>query len=450
MPIRPCRVAIIGSGPGGCFTAEALLKSNQSFVIDIIEQLPFPFGLIRYGVAPDHQHTKKVGDRFNDMLAAKSVGYIGNVKVGGELEVRELIQYYDLLVFANGGRESNPLEIPGSQLPGCYSASDFIAWINGHPHYCHSDFNLSHETAIIIGNGNVALDAARLLAKTPDALRLTDIPEKVLHVLTRSRIKTIYIIGRRGPAQTGFSTKELRELSEVADCELEVVPDDMILNAASQTELTVRENYRHQQNHTFLSTVSQSQITGKKNRRIILRFLRQPQAITGVERVNSIVLEKNILSGDPGQQRATGTGELEELPCGMIFAAIGQHGAPIANVPFANDLGIIPNDCGRVLKNDIPIPGWYVSGWSKTGAKGLIGTNKRESLLTVESILSDLAAIPACAIPDSAALVQSLRNRGITVIQAEDWLAIDKAERERGSKLGKPREKFCSVGEIQF
>jgi ferredoxin--NADP+ reductase len=444
MQTRPFRVAIIGSGPGGFFTAEALLKSNTSFHIDIIEELPFPFGLIRYGVAPDHQQTKKVGERFNALLAGKSVGFIGNVKAGHDIRISELSDYYDLLIFATGSLDGKPLKIAGTHLSGCHPASAFVTWVNGHPHYQLTDFDLTTETAVVIGNGNVALDAARLLAKSADALRSSDIPEKILKHLAQSRIKTVYLIGRRGPLQTSFSTKELRELAELSDCDLLVDPADLILNPASQTELTLKENYRHQQNYTALTTFSLRQQSGMK-RRIIIQFLRQPHAIEGGRKVEKLILEKTVLSGAPGQQSPTGNGQYEEIPCGLVLSAIGHRSVPLPDVPFDHVMGIIPNDRGRVLRDGIPIPGYYVSGWIKTGAQGLIGANKRDSLLTVESILTDLSGIPACPYPDTPALIQLLTDRGLRVIQAKDWLKMDRLEKERGLESGKPREKFCAL-----
>lgn len=442
-PERPLRVAIIGSGPSGFYAAEALLNSSQSVQVDMLERLPVPYGLVRSGVAPDHQKIKSVTRIYEKIAKNPSFNYLGNVEVGKDISVNELKNHYDALLFACGAASDNRLGITGEDLAGSHTATEFVAWYNGHPDYRERQFDLSQKVAVIIGQGNVAVDVCRVLAKTVDELKVSDIAQHALDALAQSQITDIYMVGRRGPAQAAFTPQEMKELGELAETDLIIHPDELELNPASAAELEMADKSANRKNYELMKTFSQRP-TGSKPRRLHIVFFRGPSELKGQSAIESVVLEKNQLSGEAGQQKARGSGEFETLPCGLFFRSVGYRGLPMVGVPFDERKGVFPNEKGRITGAE----GLYVTGWIKRGPSGVIGTNKPDSVETVAQLLADLPQLAPCAQPDSAALQALLQERQVRVVSFDDWQKIDAAEVANGQKVGKPREKFTTVTEM--
>ena len=444
---RPFRVAIVGSGPSGFYAADALFKSDTAVHVDMFERLPTPFGLVRAAVAPDHAKAKKVQVVFQKIAEKAGFRFVGNVHVGRDVTLDELRAHYDAIIFASGAQTDRRLGIPGEDLPGSHGAKEFVAWYNGHPDYRDCRFDLSHETAVIIGQGNVAIDLARILAKTTDELKHTDIAQHALDALAESRIRDIYLVGRRGPVQAKFTVAELRELGQLAECAVVVKADDLVCGPVCQQELDAPENQHSRKNFAVLQEFAEQPSQGKP-RRCHLVFFRSPVELRGTEKLEQVVLEVNELKGEPSRQRAYGTGELETLDCGLLLRSVGYLGLPIPGVPFDEGAGVFPNADGRLLDGDTPLPGLYAVGWIRRGAIGLIGKNKADSHATVKALLEDLPNLPPCEHPDTAALLERIAGRGVRVVDLDDWRKIDAAEAALGEDKGKPREKFTSVQEM--
>ena len=441
------RVAIVGSGPSGFYAAEALFKSGVEVLVDMFDRLPTPYGLVRLGVAPDHQRIKTVIRVYEKLAADPRFAFYGNVSVGTDITVDDLRQYYDAVIFTTGAQSDRRLNIPGEDLPGSHTATAFVAWYNGHPDYRDLRFDLSCETAVVIGQGNVAVDVCRVLAKTVDELRDTDIAQHALDALAESKVKNIHMIGRRGPAQVKFTQIEVKELGALDDCDPIVNPADMELDPLGRAEYDHSDSAPVRRVVPFLEGFSRRPAPAK-SRRLHFHFLKGPAAIKGDGRVESIVLEKNALSGEPLNLKARGTGVFEEIPCGLVFRSVGYYGVPVPGVPFDTAAGVVPNKAGRVVEGDGPVPGMYVSGWIKRGPSGVIGTNKPDSLETVEGLLADRHALSPCPIRDSRQLLERLRSTGIRVVTFPEWGRIDAAEVARGKEAGKPREKFTRIAEM--
>ncbi len=444
---RPLRVAIVGSGPSGFYAADSLLKSECVVDVDMFERLPVPFGLVRFGVAPDHLKIKNVTRVYDRTAQNERFSYFGNVAIGSDLTIPELREHYDAIVLAVGAASDRSLGIPGEDLVGSHAATEFVAWYNGHPDYRDCQFDLSGETAVVIGQGNVAIDVARILAKTVDELRESDIANHALEALAESKIKTIYLVGRRGPAQAAFTSAEIKEMGELADCDLRVSPADMTLSDASLTELEMSGNAGKKKNVTILTAYSQSP-SENRGRVVDIRFFQSPVEITGEDRVEEIVLGTNTLTGDAGAQRASDSGERETLACGLVFRSVGYRGVAMDHVPFHEAWGVFPHENGRVMEGDAPAPGLYATGWIKRGPSGVIGTNKADSVETVGTLLGDLASLTPCSRPDSGAVRELLAERGVRVVTYEDWGKIDAAEIARGEKQGRCRDKLVTVDEM--
>jgi len=441
---RPLRVVIVGSGPGGFYAAEALLASEAPRVeVDMIEALPAPFGLVRYGVAPDHPKIKTIIARYEKTAEHASFAFLGNTEVGRDLSVDELRRFYDAVVFASGAQTDRRLGIPGEDLPGSYTATEFVAWYNGHPAYQDRVFDLSCDCAVVIGQGNVAVDVARILAKTTDELAQTDITAQALDVLAESKLREIRMVGRRGPVQAAFTPVELKELGELADADVVVDARDLELNDASRAEIEVLKWRDARKNVDILREFAAREPAGK-SRRLVIPFFRSPKEFRGHE----LVLEHNALSGEAGSQKAAGTGVLETVACGALFRSVGYRGIPIAGVPFDERAGIIPNVEGRVVENGSPVAGLYVVGWIKRGPSGVIGTNKPDASETVKHLLADAPSLAAASEPSREAVLDLLASRGVRVVSYAQWRAIDAAEVARGAAVGKPREKFVDVDEM--
>lgn len=444
---NPVRAAIIGSGPSAFYAAEALIRSEPVVLVDMFERLPSPFGLVRSGVAPDHPKLKEPIRVYQRIAESPQFQFLGNITVGRDISVGELKNYYHAIVFACGAETDRTLGIAGESLPGSHTATEFVGWYNGHPDYRDRAFDLSHDTAVVIGQGNVAVDVCRILSKTVDELRHTDITKPALEVLAQSKIRDIHMIGRRGPAQAKFTQSELRELGELADCDPIVDPGDLELNPASREELADRSNRANLKSYEVLQGFA-SRPPPTRRRRCHIHFLKSPIELKGEGRLERVVLMKNRLEGEPLRQVARETGEQEELACGVLFRSIGYRGVPMAGVPFDDSRGIVPNRDGRSVDGANVVPALYVTGWIKRGPTGVIGTNRADSVATVKSLLADLPNLDAGRKPGADELKALLKSRGVRVVSYADWQKIDAAEVRRGETAGKPREKFARVEEM--
>ncbi|MEE8516146.1 MAG: FAD-dependent oxidoreductase [Alphaproteobacteria bacterium] len=446
-PNNPLCVAIIGSGPSGFYATEALLRSELAVRVDILDRLPTPFGLVRGGVSPDHPKLKQVSKVYDKTAQSPDVSFLGNVMVGRDVSVEELKAAYHAIIFSCGAETDRHLGIPGEDLKGSHTATEFVGWYNGHPDYRDRQFDLSQPAAAVIGQGNVALDVCRILSKTADELKHTDIAEHALDALAESAIREVHVIGRRGPAQAKFTYKELAELGELADCDPVVAAADLELNAASEAELAEKGSRNIVRNVELFRGFSEIK-GGTKSRRCIFHFLESPEEILGQDHVEAIKLAKNALEGEASRQAARPTGETEILDCGLVFRSIGYRGIAIPGVPFDDRRGIFPNQDGRLLNGENTVPGIYVAGWIKRGPSGIIGTNKPDAFATVDALLADLARLDTSTKPGGAAILAMLADRGVRGVSYPDWQNIDSAEISRGEPKSKPREKFTRVPEM--
>jgi ferredoxin/flavodoxin---NADP+ reductase len=441
---NPLRVAIVGSGPSGFYAAEALLRKPHVHV-DMFDSLPTPFGLVRGGVAPDHPKIKQVCLVYDKIARSPGFTFLGNVTIGSDLTIEQLRNAYHVVIIACGASSDRRLGVPGEDLPGSHTATEFVGWYNGHPDYQDRKFDFSHDTAVVIGQGNVAADVARILATPVDCLRSTDICEAAVEALVHSRIRHIHIIGRRGPAQAKFTSVELRELGKVRDCAGLCDAADLVLNSTSMDELADPRGEDNKKNVEAFRSFAANALTPSA-RRLHFRFLEAPVRINGDSRVTSVTLTKNTLVGSKFEQvaRPVDSSSLE-LQCGMVFRSVGYKGVSLPGVGFAERSGTIPNNKGRCLDGTQPMPGLYVTGWIKRGPSGLIGTNRADSVETVGSIVEDLATFDPAPKPGFAALRPALSADGKKVVSYKDWQAIDASEQKRGRPRGKPREKFTRV-----
>ncbi len=447
---QPLRVAIVGAGPSGFYAAEALLKSDISVKINLFERLPSPYGLVRSGVAPDHPKLKQAIQIYNKIASANAevLNFIGNVTVGLDISVDELKTYHHAVIFTCGAETDRRLGIPGEDLAGSHTATEFVGWYNGHPDYRDRQFDLSHETAVIIGQGNVAADVSRILSKTVDELKHTDIAEHALDALAESRIRDVYVIGRRGPAQAKFTSKELREFGELDDCDPIVDAAELELNPASTTELAEKTNIGNKKIYDMFVEYARRD-TGNTTRRCHFQFLRSPIELIGDTRIEKVKLEHNQLSGEPFNQSARGSGKTYELETGILFRSIGYRGVAIDGVPFHEGWGTFPNIGGRMTEDEAIVPQLYAAGWIKRGPSGIIGTNRACSVETVNHLLQDMDKLAAIDINTNADAFESLlAERGLRTIDFSDWQIIDAAEVARGEPKGKPREKFTRREEM--
>jgi ferredoxin--NADP+ reductase len=444
---RPLRVAVIGSGPSGFYAAESLLGSEHTVLVDMYDRLPAPFGLVRYGVAPDHGKIKNIIKRYQKTASDPGFAFFGNVRVGEDVTVDELRRFYDAVVFACGAQTDRRLGIPGEDLPGSYTATEFVAWYNGHPEYRDRTFDLSHEVAVVIGQGNVAIDVARILCKTVDELKTTDIAQYALDALAESKVRRVHMIGRRGPVQAAFTPPELKEFGALEACDPEVDPRALELNDASRAELEELKWRDSQKNYDMLTEYAAREDTGKP-RRFVIEFYRSPVELIGRDHLERVVFEKNRLEGEPGRQKARGTGERYEMDCGLFFRSVGYRGVPIDGVPFDEKSGTFPNEEGRITVDGDVVPGMYAVGWIKRGPSGIIGTNKPDSFETAKHLIADLPSLSPCESPGRDTVLEFLAGRGVKVVDYPAWTRIDAAEVKRGEAVGKPREKFITIEEM--
>jgi ferredoxin/flavodoxin---NADP+ reductase len=471
--MRTLNVAVVGSGPAGLYTAEALIKQGAALdppatvLVDVLDRLPTPYGLVRYGVAPDHKSIKSIADYLRGVLEHDRVRFVGGVHLGDDVTREDLLACYDAVVYATGAMRDRRLGIPGEDLAGSYAATDFVNWYCGHPDVDPDRFTVAAESVAVIGVGNVAVDVARILIRDPEELRETDVSQPVLDALTESKVREVHVIGRRGPAQAKFTTKELRELGELAGVDVSVGAGEADLDAfdASGESARLATSDRHVRgNYTVISDWAARTATGAA-RRLMLRFWLSPVEIGGTEKVEGLTVERTRLDADG---RLTGTGEFERLDVQMVLRSVGYQSVPLPGVPFDERSYTVPNAEGRVLGPDgQPLPGEYVAGWLKRGPTGVIGTNKSDAAQTVRSLLADLAGGPApgdvqlpraglLRLPDgsndkpetehpdavpgqawSQRFAALLSDRGVRSVGYQDWLRIETAEKELAAELGR-------------
>jgi ferredoxin--NADP+ reductase len=447
---NPLRVAIIGSGPSAFYAAESLQKQPDLIVeIDMFERLPTPHGLVRGGVAPDHPKIKTVTKVYDKIASAPRFRYYGNVEYGRDITHADLVQHYHAVIYATGAQTDRQMGIPGEDLLGSHAATEFVGWYNAHPDYRSYRFDLSQQAVAVIGNGNVAMDVARILASTEEELIVTDIADYALEALKHSRVKDIYVLGRRGPAQAAYTSPELRELGELQGAEVIVRPEDAELDPLSQEDLLKSEDRTAERNVQTLMRYSTTPLEGKP-RHIHMRFLVSPVELIGTDHVEAIKLVKNELyRSDDGSLRPRPTNEFETIPVGLVFRSIGYKGVALPDVPFDERNGVIPNAQGRILDRaqHTTVVGEYVVGWIKRGPSGIIGTNKPDSVETVNMLLADVSEGRTLQPnqPTREAVEKLLNQRGIQYVTYSDWLVLDKVEQDAGAAVNRPRVKFDSV-----
>jgi len=452
-PDAPLRVAIIGSGPSGFYAAEHLQAQDHLEVqIDMYDRLPTPFGLVRGGVAPDHQKIKSVTRVYDKIAAHPEFRFYGNVELGRDLTHADLSNYYHAMIYAVGARTDRRMGIPREHLPGSHSATEFVGWYNAHPDFRSLSFDLTAKAAAVVGNGNVAMDLARILGSTREVLAQTDIAEHALEELADNRIEDIHVLGRRGPAQAAFTNKELKELGELPGVDVIVDRADVELDALSAAEVEANPNRTRDRNLDLLREFAEREPTGAP-RRIHLHFLVSPEEIVGTERVESLsIVHNDLYESDDGSIRPRPTDRRTTIPLGLVFRAIGYQGVPLPGIPFDAMRAVIPNEAGRIIDPATggPMEGEYVVGWIKRGPQGIIGTNKPDSQETVASLLADLAAgdLHKHEVPSRTVLESLLRERRRDFVSYEDWQLIDMLEQERGKASGAPRVKFSRVEEM--
>ena len=438
------RVAVVGSGPAGFYAAGQLLAGGAE--VDLIERLPTPWGLVRFGVAPDHPEIKAVTRVFEKTAQKQGFRFFGNVEVGRDVTQDELAGLYDAVLYTVGAQTDRRLGIPGEDLPGSWPATAFVAWYNGHPDFQRLGFDLSTERAVVVGNGNVAVDVARMLCLTAEELAPTDTTDAATRAITGSSLREVLMLGRRGPVQAAFTNPEVKELGEMAGADIVVVKGDLVLDEASAAELA-DERGSARRNFDMLREYSERPIEGKP-RRLILRFLVSPVAILGDGKVEAIEIVRNTLVTDEtGQIRAVATEKREEISCGIVLRSVGYRGVAIDGVPFDERRGVIPNIDGRVTDEaGQVVSGLYTAGWIKRGPSGVIGTNKKDAHETVEKLLEDHQA--GLLSPGEGDLASVLADRGIEVVDQRRWERINTREKALGEIRGKPRVKLVGWDEL--
>jgi ferredoxin--NADP+ reductase len=423
------RVAVVGSGPAGFYAAGALLAADPPAEVDMIERLPTRWGLVRLGVAPDHPKIKSVSRAFERIALQPGFRFLGNVEVGRDVQHDELLELYDAVLYAVGAQTDRRMGIPGEDLPGSWPATEFVAWYNGHPDFQALQFDLSGKRAVVIGNGNVAVDVARMLALTPGELAPTDTTDAAIEAISNAGLEEIVMVGRRGPAQAAFTTPELIELGELEGAD--VIVDAADLEGAEPKDTNAERNLEVLREYAARTPAG-------KPRRIVLRFFRSPVAILGETHVEAVELVRNTLDEN---ERAVATDERETLECGIVFRSVGYRGVALPGVPFDEGRGTIPNEGGRVGDRV------YAAGWIKRGPSGVIGTNKKDAAETVSLLLDDLRDVPRLGKTADDVDAFLLQNAANPVIYS-GWAAIDERERSAGEPLGRPRVKLCSWDDL--
>jgi len=443
------RVAVVGAGPAGFFLSERLL-AQPGVEVDLYERLPAPYGLVRFGVAPDHEKIKSVTRAFDAVAGRPGFRYFGNIEFGAEVTLADFARHYHAACFTTGAQTDRRMGIPGEDLRGSHAATDFVAWYNGHPRFRGLSFDLDVERVAVVGVGNVAVDVARILCRTPEELAATDIADYALEALRRSRVREVYLLGRRGPAQAAFTTPEARELGELPGADVTVPAAEAELEPLSREAVARSDDRALTRKIELLQEFARRPLSGKA-KRLTLRFLVSPVELLGdgAGRVRAVRLVHNALVANGDGLKAVPTARFEKLPAGLVFRSVGYRGVPLADVPFDEKTGTIPNLNGRVLSPTThnPLPGLYVAGWIKRGPSGVIGTNKPDAAETADAILEDLreGRVAQPAEPDGAAIERLLRERQPCLITFDDWKTLDRIESERGRAHGRPRVKMTEA-----
>jgi ferredoxin/flavodoxin---NADP+ reductase len=449
---RP-RVAIVGAGPAGAFAAVCLLRAWGDAEIDFFERLPTPWGLLRGGVAPDHQEIKRLADTFDRETLRRGCRFLGNVEVGVDVSHAEMMRHYTAVMYATGAQTDKALGLPGEDLPGSWAATEFVAWYNGHPDYRGLEFDLSSRRAVVIGNGNVAADVTRMLTLGERELQRTDVADHALAALRDSRIEEVVVLGRRGPAQVAFTSAELRELGHLDGVDLRVDPEEVELDTQSRRWLAEEGTFTAHRNVELVREFAARPARPDARRRIVLRFLRSPLRIRGTGAVEAIDIGRNeIVRTDDGSLRAQAVdGDVETIECGLVLRSVGYQAVPLPDVPFDERRFVLRNERGRVLARDgEPLAGVYAVGWIKRGPTGILGTNKRDAEETVSCLVDDLrtGALPVRSTPGPEPIDALLAERRPDLVTVDGWRAIDADELERGHTADRPRVKLASRDEL--
>lgn len=454
-PVPPLRVAVVGAGPSGFYAAGQLLSAkdlDREVQVTIIDRLPTPYGLVRFGVAPDHPKIKSVIRVYEKIAKKPGFRFFGNVEVGKDVTHDELTARHDAVVYTTGAAHDRRLGIPGEDLPGSHPATDFVAWYNGHPDAAGHEFDLSGKRAVVIGNGNVAVDVARMLALTPEELQVTDTADHAIEALSASEFEEIVVLGRRGLAQAAFTNPELRELGELEDADIIVSPQDVDLDPGSKAWLERDGADVREQRNVEIATEYSTRTPEGKKRRVVLRFLGSPLRILGDGKVEGIEIVKNeLVAADDGWLSARPTDQTEVIDCSLVLRSIGYRGSPLDGVPFDDQRATISNVAGRVVHPDTEeaIPGVYTAGWIKRGPSGIIGTNKKCAQETTAMLLEDAAAgtLPAPTVTEDD-LEALVAERQPDYVDFAGWSKIDAHEQALGEPQGRPRVKLVNVDEM--
>ncbi len=450
---NPLRVAIVGSGPTGFYTAEHLFKQKDRVVeVDLYERLPTPFGLVRGGVAPDHQKIKSVTKAYDRIAANPRFRYYGNVELGADVGLEDLMGHYHQIVFTVGAQIDRSMDIPGEDLKRSHAATEFVAWYNGHPDYRNREFDLSQESVAVVGVGNVAVDVCRILCRSREELEKTDIADYALEQIAASNVRTVYMLGRRGPAQAAFTNPEIKELGEMEVADIQVPEEDAAIDEATRNFMEANPDPATDRKVEILTQYAREKRSGKP-KKLVLRFLVSPVELLGGADggVRSVKLVKNELFLDSkGGIKPKATSASEELPAGLVFRSVGYKGVALPGVPFREDWGVIPNEKGRVLESGGTVKGLYCAGWIKRGPTGVIGTNKPDALETVAAMLEDVGKgfHLAPEAPAASAAEAMIRSHKPSFVSYEDWKKLDALEVERAQGTERPRVKFTSVEEM--
>ena len=443
MHSRPINIAIIGAGPAGIFTADTLKQQDIPTRIDLFERLPVPFGLVRYGVAPDHPRIKGIVDSLHNVLDRRDIRLVAGIDVGRDITINQLTAAYDAVILTTGANDDAPLPIPGIDLPGSFGASEFVSWYSAHPDFSTA-WPLDHEQVAVIGAGNVALDITRMLIKHHDDLSQTEIPGHVYEGLKASKVTDVHLFARRGPAEAAFSPQELHELGDTPGVDIIIDPDDMVFDRSSKA-LIASSRQTKKLTEILMEWAGRTPATPPAPRRVHLHFMQAPSRIEGTKRVEGITMERtqHLVNG-----MVEGTGKFRSYPVGQVYRAVGYASSPMPGVPFNPDQRRVPHNRGRVMGDDgTPIPGLYVSGWIKRGPIGLIGSTKSDAKETVSQLIEDVQERPLGG-GDRDPLPELLASAELSGIDWDGWLRIDAHERALGDAQGRPRVKVFDRGEL--
>ncbi|MGW0882796.1 FAD-dependent oxidoreductase [Streptomyces sp. NPDC002671] len=424
------RVAVVGSGPSGCYTAQSLVQQDPDVRVDVLDRLPCPYGLVRYGVAPDHEKIKSLQGNLRTVLEHERVRFLGGVLVGGPggLPVERLRSMYHAVVYCVGAATDRRLGIPGEDLPGSWSATEFVSWYSAHPDARDTGFLNGVRSAVVIGVGNVAVDVTRMLARGAAELRPTDMPQGALDTLAASGVTDVHMVGRRGPSQARFTTKELRELGSLPDTEVSVDPAELALDT---TDLAALPAVRRRNVDVVRDWADRP--AAASPRRIHLRFFLRPvEVLEDNGRVGAVRFERTAPDEQGG---VTGTGRYEDVPAQLVLRSVGYRGVPLEGLPFDPATGTVPHLEGRVVREGVVSPGEYVAGWIKRGPTGVIGTNRPCGKETATALLADAPALASRQVPEDP--VAALRAAGVEPVPWTGWQAIERAEAELGARLGR-------------